>query len=254
MGDRGHREPSGARAGRPRRDPPGSAVAASGRGGGPARGGRRMEHGRARRRDRQHPPARALVADGGASRVRSAAGRRMAGRPPRRRRPLPRPPALFVLQGAAALAAGAALTTWRRAAGAATPGLVVAPALVVATAGIALIRPLPERLPLFPIWDFEEWALSAAIWWAVLAGALGLLAVALTRGRTAGRTETAQVAAHERGLEGPPAVAMLSGWFPSSYRVPPHGSGCRRVTTRGRGLGSRGRPAGAGSAPDGTVR
>lgn len=99
--------------------------------------------------------------------------------------------ALFVLQGAAALAAGAALTTWRRAAGAATPGLVVAPALVVATAGIALIRPLPERLPLFPIWDFEEWALSAAIWWAVLAGALGLLAVALTRGRTAGRTETA---------------------------------------------------------------
>lgn len=50
---------------------------------------------------------------------------------------------------------------------------------------LALVRPVPERLPLFPIWDFEEWALSAAIWWAVLAGALGLLVIALTGGRAA---------------------------------------------------------------------
>jgi hypothetical protein len=94
--------------------------------------------------------------------------------------------ALFVLQGVAALAAGAAFATWRRAGGAATPGLVVAPTIVVATAVLALVRPVPERLPLFPIWDFEEWALSAAIWWGVLAGALGLLVAALTGGRPAG--------------------------------------------------------------------
>lgn len=97
--------------------------------------------------------------------------------------------ALFVLQGVAALAAGTALATWRRAGGAAAPGVVLAPALVVATAGFALIRPVPERLPIFPIWDFEEWALSAVIWWTVLAGSLGLLATALTRGRVPrGRT------------------------------------------------------------------
>lgn len=91
--------------------------------------------------------------------------------------------ALFVLQGVAALAAGAALTTWRRAGGAPAPGLIVAPVSVVAAAVLALVRPAPERLPLFPIWEFEEWALSAVIWWGVPAGALGLLAAALTRGR-----------------------------------------------------------------------
>lgn len=92
---------------------------------------------------------------------------------------LPDHPALFVLQGVAALLAGVALATWRRSRGGAMPGLVIAPAAVVITTGLALVRPVPERLPLFPIWEYERWGLSAAIWWGVLGGAMGLLAVAI---------------------------------------------------------------------------
>ncbi len=50
----------------------------------------------------------------------------------------------------------------------ATPGLALSPALIATIGALALVRPVPERLPLFPIWPGEAWALSAAIWWGVL--------------------------------------------------------------------------------------
>lgn len=93
---------------------------------------------------------------------------------------LPDHPGLFVLQGVAALLAGVAVATWLRSRGGATPGFALAPAAVVVAATLALVRPSPERLPLFPIWEQERWGLSAGIWWGVLLAATGLLALALT--------------------------------------------------------------------------
>jgi len=46
---------------------------------------------------------------------------------------------------------------------------------------MALIRPLPDRLPVFPIWGHEEWGLSLAIWTALAVAAAVLLALALRR-------------------------------------------------------------------------
>lgn len=94
---------------------------------------------------------------------------------------LPDHTSLFVVQGLAALVAGVAVATARRAAGVATPGLVLAPAVLAAVAMLALVRPMPERIPLFPLWeDQEAWARSAAIWWTALAASALLLAAALT--------------------------------------------------------------------------
>lgn len=93
---------------------------------------------------------------------------------------LPDHAGLFVLQGLAAIAAGAAVATSRRARGEPTPGRVIAPAAVAIVAALALVRPAPDLLPLFPIWPGERWGLSAAIWWSVLGCAAILMAAALT--------------------------------------------------------------------------
>jgi hypothetical protein len=92
---------------------------------------------------------------------------------------LPDHPRLFVLQGLAALVAGVAVASVRRARGMATPGLALSPALIATIGALALVRPVPERLPLFPIWPGEAWALSAAIWWGVLILSTLALLVAL---------------------------------------------------------------------------
>lgn len=93
---------------------------------------------------------------------------------------LPDHPEVLVLQGVAALVATAALTTWRRARGDATPGLVIAPVLVGAAAAVALARPVPDRLPVFPVWDHEPWGRSGLLWATVLGAGLAVLAVALS--------------------------------------------------------------------------
>lgn len=92
---------------------------------------------------------------------------------------IPDHPRLYALQGLAALLAGAALATALRSRGRATPGLALAPALVGLVSGLALVRPVPDRLPLFPIWPHEAFGLSAAIWGCVLAAAALALALSL---------------------------------------------------------------------------
>jgi hypothetical protein len=46
---------------------------------------------------------------------------------------------------------------------------------------MALIRPRPDILPLFPVWGYEEWNLSLVIWSALAVASAALLAIALSR-------------------------------------------------------------------------
>lgn len=88
---------------------------------------------------------------------------------------------LFLLQGFAAVLFAVAFVTWRRAHGEAVPGARFGSAAIAVATAFALIRPLPDRLPLFPIWTFEQWGLSFAIWSALAAASAVLLAIALSR-------------------------------------------------------------------------
>ena len=94
---------------------------------------------------------------------------------------------LFLLQGFAAVLCSVAFVTWRRAHGEAAPGARVASGAIAVATALALIRPLPERLPLFPAWAYEQWELSLALWSALAAASAVLLALALSRG-PAGRS------------------------------------------------------------------
>lgn len=107
---------------------------------------------------------------------------------------LPPHTGLFLLQGFAALLAGVAFATWRRSLGDATPGTAFAATAIPVAAMFALLRPWPDRLPLFPLWPGEAWTLSAVIWMAVALGAAALLATA-TRER---RVKTAAQAGRRR--------------------------------------------------------
>ncbi|MFB7577319.1 hypothetical protein [Streptomyces sp. NPDC056165] len=87
---------------------------------------------------------------------------------------------LFVLQGAGAVGLALAITGWRRATGTAEPGAPFA-ALVIPTAtALALIRPWPHWVALFPVWPGDNWAFSRAIWSAASLGSPALLALAFT--------------------------------------------------------------------------
>ena len=93
---------------------------------------------------------------------------------------LPAHTELFLLQGGAALLLGIGFVTWRRAHGVAAPGTRFASGVIPAALALALVRPFPERLPLFPVWESAAaWTLSLAIWGALALAAGGLLAVAL---------------------------------------------------------------------------
>lgn len=92
---------------------------------------------------------------------------------------LPDHAGLFLLQGLAALGFASAVATWRRARGSAVPGSRLAPVVLVVAAMLALVRPLSDVLPLFPVWPQEDWPRSFAIWGAVAAGSAGLLVVVL---------------------------------------------------------------------------
>jgi hypothetical protein len=92
---------------------------------------------------------------------------------------LPPHPELFLLQGFAALLLAVAFVTWRRARGDAVPGTRFASAVVPVAAMIALIRPVSDRVPVFPIWAYENWDRSRTIWCALAAGSAVLLAFAL---------------------------------------------------------------------------
>jgi hypothetical protein len=82
---------------------------------------------------------------------------------------------LFLVQGLAALLFAVALVTMRRAHGHAEPGARFAALVIPATALFALARPIPQRLPLFPIWPSERWELSLALWSTLALASAGAL-------------------------------------------------------------------------------
>jgi hypothetical protein len=92
-------------------------------------------------------------------------------------RRLPPHTGLFLVQGLAALLFAVALVTMRRAHGSAEPGSRFATIAIPVTALFALARPIPQHLPIFPIWPSERWDNSLALWSTLaLASALVLLA------------------------------------------------------------------------------
>jgi hypothetical protein len=93
---------------------------------------------------------------------------------------LPPHTGLFLLQGIAALLFALAFVTWRRARGEAVPGTRFASIVIPVAAMLALMRPLPDRLALFPAWPGEQWTLSLAIWGTLAVGSAALLAMTLS--------------------------------------------------------------------------
>jgi hypothetical protein len=71
-----------------------------------------------------------------------------------------------LVQGCAAMTAGAALATWSRGRGEATPGLRIAAVVVPVATAWALIRPLRSGLPVFPYGtsSLSMWHASTAGW------------------------------------------------------------------------------------------
>jgi hypothetical protein len=60
--------------------------------------------------------------------------------------------------------------------------------VIPAVAFLALARPFPDSLPLFPIWPGEAWTLSLGIWSALAVVSAALLAVATSEVFSGGRT------------------------------------------------------------------
>jgi hypothetical protein len=93
---------------------------------------------------------------------------------------LPPHTGLFLLQGLAALLSAVAFVTWRRARGHAHPGTRFASVVIPVATMLALVRPMPEHLPLFPVWPGERWGISLAIWSTLAVTSAAVLAVTLT--------------------------------------------------------------------------
>jgi hypothetical protein len=87
---------------------------------------------------------------------------------------------LFALEGAAAAVLALAVTTWNRATGAAEPGVRYAAVTIPGAVALALLRPWPDRLVLFPIWPGDNWALSRLIWTGASLASIAILILALS--------------------------------------------------------------------------
>ena len=83
-----------------------------------------------------------------------------------------------VLHGVAASLAVSAAVTQRRSAGAASPGAATAAVVTSVAVFLALGRPRPRTIPLFPYVYGGPWHL-AAVWWGATAG-LGILVLLVT--------------------------------------------------------------------------
>jgi hypothetical protein len=79
-------------------------------------------------------------------------------------RRLPPHTVLFLIQGLAGLLFAVGFVTVERADGRAEPGARFAAIAIPASALFALARPIPQVLPLFPIWPSERWDLSLVLW------------------------------------------------------------------------------------------
>lgn len=86
------------------------------------------------------------------------------------------------LQGVGAVLVACAWSTWRRGAGASSPGTTVA-AAVVPAATIWPLGPGSERVPLFPSLMSGGWGTSQLLWILISGAALTLLALAIAESR-----------------------------------------------------------------------
>lgn len=86
------------------------------------------------------------------------------------------------VQGCVALVAGCAIGTWARTRGVATPGRRIAAATVPAVAFWALVRPVDERLPIFPFLEAGPWGSSRGLW-ALVGGLAVILLIISLMGR-----------------------------------------------------------------------
>lgn len=82
-------------------------------------------------------------------------------------------------QGCVALAVGCALGTWARSRGTALPGRRIAATAVPSGAYFALVRPLEERVPVFPYLQTGPWTASRLGWGLAAALAAGILVSSL---------------------------------------------------------------------------
>lgn len=89
--------------------------------------------------------------------------------------------ASILVQGLVAIAVGAGYAGWRRAKGEPMPGLMLATAVVPLTSAWALVRPLENRLPVFPYGTSSagDWGTSTVGWVSAGTVALVVLAAAL---------------------------------------------------------------------------
>lgn len=90
---------------------------------------------------------------------------------------------LFVLQGIGAVCVALAATVYQRSTGTAEPGRPFAAFVIPTATALALARPVPHWLPLFPLWPTDNWTLSRAIWSAACLGSLATVTPALITGR-----------------------------------------------------------------------
>jgi hypothetical protein len=86
---------------------------------------------------------------------------------------------LFVLQGLAAVLAGIAFATRRRALGSACPGTRLASVTIALAGGIAVAPHALQKVPIFPIWTSDRWSLSLALWSGLAFVAAATLAISL---------------------------------------------------------------------------
>jgi hypothetical protein len=68
------------------------------------------------------------------------------------------------MHGAAAVATASAFATWRRARGAATPGMAIGSMVVAVCAFLALVRPWPLQIPVFPYLYGGPWTSANRLW------------------------------------------------------------------------------------------
>ncbi len=87
-------------------------------------------------------------------------------------------------QGVAAIAAGSAYATWRRSRGTPTPALTASTGMVCGATFLALVRPLDDRLPVFPYLDSGPWADSEVLWVGLGAVSVLVLVVLALEPRT----------------------------------------------------------------------
>ncbi len=101
------------------------------------------------------------------------------------------PPHLPVLIGEGAVAAlvGHSWASHRRALGEGDAGSLAAMTVVPVLIAVALVRPLADHLPVFPLWPWEPWRRAELLWAALAMG--GLVLSARTGAHRRGRSSRA---------------------------------------------------------------